>query len=136
MHFSKTKDGDGAFVIKKNDLIFETKTFYEYFFKDLAEKPQYTVIDLLKKEPDYKLTGQVKHVFTTVAQVLNKTCDGINDDWFNEEKSQDADTPNSNASEVSASEDPAGPTGKPRNHNDSAASVFRPGDNRVTWTAL
>ena len=41
MHFSKTKDGGGAFVIKKNDLIFETKTFYEYFFKDLVEKPAY-----------------------------------------------------------------------------------------------
>lgn len=102
--FSKTKDGDGAFVIKKNDLIFETKTFYEYFFKDLVEKPQYTVIDLLKEEPGHKLTGQAKHVFTTVAQVLNKTCDGIDDDWFKEEKSQDADAFNSSASEASASE--------------------------------
>lgn len=103
--FSKTKDGDGAFVIKKDDLIFETKTFYEYFFKDLAEKPQYTVVDLHENEPDHKLAGQAKHVFTTVAQVLNKTCDGIADDWFNEEDGQDTDAPGSTTSGASAPED-------------------------------
>ena len=102
--FSKTNDGDGAFVIMKDDLIFETKTFYEYFFKDLAEKPQYTVIDLHEKEPDYKLTGQAKHVLTTVDQVLNKTCDGINDEWFKEENSQDTDASSPSVNEASASE--------------------------------
>jgi|GEM_PF-1852820 hypothetical protein len=103
--FSKTKDGDEAFVIKKDDLIFETKTFYEYFFKGLAERPQYTVVDLHENEPDHKLAGQAKHVFTTVAQVLNKTCDGIADDWFNEEDGQDADAPSSTTSGASAPED-------------------------------
>lgn len=68
--FSKTKDGDGAFVIKKDDLIFETKTFYEYFFKDLAEKPQYTVVDLHENEPDHKLAGQAKHVFLTTTDLM------------------------------------------------------------------
>lgn len=102
--FSKTKDSDEAFVIKKDDLIFETKTFYEYFFKGLAEKPQYTVVDLHEKESNHKLTGQAKHVFTTVAQVLNKTCDGIDDDWFNEEEGQDIDASSSNTSESSTSE--------------------------------
>ena len=87
--FSKTGDGE-AFIIKKDDLIFETKTFYEYFFKDLHEK-----------DPDHKLTGQVKHVFDTVSQVLSKTCDGIKDDWFNEEDGQDIDVSSSNASTAS-----------------------------------
>lgn len=100
--FSKTRDGE-AFIIKKDDLIFETKTFYEYFFKDLAEKPQYTVVDLHEKDSDHKLTGQVKHVFDTVSQVLSKTCDGIKDDWFNKEDGQDIDVSSSNVSTVSAS---------------------------------
>lgn len=97
--FSKTRDGE-AFIIKKDDLIFETKTFYEYFFKDLAKKPQYTVVDLRANESDYKLTGQAKHVFTTVAQILNKTCEDIDDDWFNEEENQDTDAPDSTISGV------------------------------------
>lgn len=101
--FSKAEDSE-AFVIKKDDLIFETKTFYEYFFKDLAEKPKYTVVDLHEKDPDYKLTSQVKHVFDTVSQVLNKTCDGIKDDWFNEEDGQDIDISSPNVSTASATE--------------------------------
>lgn len=103
--FSKTKDDDKAFVIKKDDLIFETKTFYEYFFEGLVEKPQYTVVDLHENEPEHNLTGQAKHVFTTVVQVLNKTCDGIADDWFNEEDGQDAEASGSTTSGASAPED-------------------------------
>lgn len=101
--FSKAEDSE-AFVIKKDNLIFETKKFYEYFFKDLAEKPQYIVVDLHEQDQNHKLTGQVKHVFDTVSQVLNKTCDGIKDDWFNEEGGQDIDVSRPNASTASAPE--------------------------------
>lgn len=103
--FSKIRDDGEAFVIKKDDLIFETKAFYEYFFKGLAEKPQYTIVDLYKEEPDHKLTSEAKHVFNTVSQVLNKTCDNIEEKWFKEEDSQNADASNPNENDVPASND-------------------------------
>lgn len=86
--FSKLGDDEQAFIINKSDLVFDTKVFYELFFKGLTEKPRYTVIDSHTEEPGHRLTSQAKHIFDTVSKVFSKACDGIQEDWFEDKQRQ------------------------------------------------
>ena len=82
--FSSAEDEPKVFAIKKDDLIFDAGKFYECFFKDLEEKPEYQLVS-----ESETLAGQAKHIFTTVETILNETCNGISGNWFKDVMSQD-----------------------------------------------
>lgn len=73
-------DRGSVFTIMKDTLIFSSNDFYQAFFKDLEEKPDYQLIN-----PTAKLTGQAKHVFDTVEAIFKKSCGSIDDRWFTNE---------------------------------------------------
>ncbi|WP_452040672.1 hypothetical protein [Adlercreutzia rubneri] len=75
--FALKGDDDTAFEISKDTLIFNSNDFYRLFFKGLKEKPEYELVT-----PDIEPKGQAKHVFDTVAAILEKACDSIDADWF------------------------------------------------------
>lgn len=75
-------EGDVTFAISKTSLEFDTKKFYECFFKDLTEKPD---IELVPRED---LVKNSKHVYDTVFSMVKDICEQIDEDWFKKDDSE------------------------------------------------
>lgn len=75
--FTLVGDESKAFEISKATLEFNSKVFYETFFKGLHEAPDYALL-----EPANKLEKTSKHVYSTVSSIFQSTCKKIDPTWF------------------------------------------------------
>lgn len=87
--FTLAGDESRSFEISKSTLEFNSKAFYETFFKGLHEAPAYELL-----EPDIELAKTSKHVFATVSNIFQNTCAKIDSAWF-PDKTSDAAKPES-----------------------------------------
>ena len=87
--FALVDDESKAFEISKDTLEFNSKVFYETFFKGLDKAPDYKLI-----EPNTELEKTPKHVYSTVSSIFQSTCSKIDPTWFSE-KPGDATEPES-----------------------------------------
>lgn len=77
--FVLVDDESKAFEISKDTLEFNSKVFYETFFKGLDKAPDYELI-----EPNAKLKKTSKHVYSTVSGIFKNTCSKIDPTWFSD----------------------------------------------------
>lgn len=77
--FTLVDDESKAFEISKDTLEFNSKVFYETFFKGLDKAPDYELI-----EPDTELEKTSKHVYSTVSSIFQSTCSKIDPTWFSD----------------------------------------------------
>lgn len=87
--FTLADDESMSFEISKSTLEFNSKAFYETFFKGLHEAPDYELL-----EPAAKLEKTSKHVYSTVSSIFKTTCEKIDPTWF-PDKTGDAVEPES-----------------------------------------
>jgi hypothetical protein len=80
--FALVEDESKAFEISKSTLEFNSKAFYEIFFKGLHEAPDYELV-----ESATKLEKTSKHVYSTVSNIFKSTCAKINPVWFSDKPS-------------------------------------------------
>lgn len=77
--FALVDDELKAFEILKDTLEFNSRLFYETFFKGLDKAPDYELI-----EPDTELEKSSKHVYSTVSSIFQSTCSKIDPTWFSD----------------------------------------------------
>lgn len=80
--FYLPENKDNAFEISKETLVFDTNRFFCCFFSSLEEKPQYEV-----SSSQTELDAKALYIIKTVSAILEKSCNSIDEKWFNDTSS-------------------------------------------------
>lgn len=77
--FYLPENKDDAFEISKETLVFDANRFFQCFFSTLEKKPQYEI-----SSPQANLDATASYIIKTVSAILEKSCNSIDEEWFND----------------------------------------------------